>query len=581
MRNRYTYSGDRNRYFTGKLMTARDFEAEQRYMNDRRRLGNRLLHGMGVVSGLNVLLLDGQTFSLEAGMAVDALGREVVVEEPCTKRLSVLDGFASCRDTAWLCLRYREEPREETFSAEAAATGALEPEHNSIHEGYELYLTPEAPEPGAVGLAELKECTLILYRGDGMKLSLCLARHVGPGGILRGTVRFEKRGQDAPSHYRFTLSGDLFSAPEGGALEVKFDETEVASSCREEREVALRCTAGAAAPATLRIGEIAVRCGTVEAAPPDRECEVTITEHSAAEAVIGAYFSRGFDCEEIDTPLCLARFELISDATAYYIERVENNPLRQYLASTALLQLLQTLPPEREQAASAGVAAPPVPLSGQEPEVRLATGVETIDLGFAAKAGKEYFSDELVHGLGSGRVAVVAALENAPGSVSGEEELLLFGESGVFRGERFPHTLPRVRLGAMADTRRGTIRLGLHLMEKTSRQTLSVRWWAFRRSEETEEAQADERRIKVRITPDTVSLEPLGQVCLSARVEGDADQEVQWSVPSPNGGGIDPNGVYLAPAGEGVFEVVARSVKYADKTASAYIVVHETGEGQA
>ena len=93
MNNLQYDSAERNHYFYGKLMTVRDFENEQTYMNDKRRLGNRMLHGAGIVSGLGVLLVDNQTISLEAGMALDYLGREIVVREPCVKQISVLRGF--------------------------------------------------------------------------------------------------------------------------------------------------------------------------------------------------------------------------------------------------------------------------------------------------------------------------------------------------------------------------------------------------------------------------------------------------------------------------------------------------------
>ena len=47
---------ERNRYFTGKYMTARDFSGEQAYFLSRYRLHNRLLVGLGVVTGLEVQL---------------------------------------------------------------------------------------------------------------------------------------------------------------------------------------------------------------------------------------------------------------------------------------------------------------------------------------------------------------------------------------------------------------------------------------------------------------------------------------------------------------------------------------------
>ena len=79
--------------------------------------------------------------------------------------------------------------------------------------------------------------------------------------------------------------------------------------------------------------------------------------------------------------------------------------------------------------------------------------------------------------------------------------------------------------------------------------------------------------VRVVITPNTSNLEPLQQLRFTAVVEGCASQEVNWSVVEKNGGSIDRNGLYTAPAMEGVFEVQAQSVKYGNCHASAFVVV--------
>lgn len=71
----------RTRYFSGMLMTDREFEDEQRYQNDRRKLLNRMLHGWGVVCGLKVRATNPQSSSVivEPGMALDCRGNEILV----------------------------------------------------------------------------------------------------------------------------------------------------------------------------------------------------------------------------------------------------------------------------------------------------------------------------------------------------------------------------------------------------------------------------------------------------------------------------------------------------------------------
>lgn len=79
MKNMKYFPFERNKYFYGKLLTVDDFETEQRYMNDKRRVLNRFLYGTGVVCGLNVVPIDDMTISVEPGLALDFSGREIVV----------------------------------------------------------------------------------------------------------------------------------------------------------------------------------------------------------------------------------------------------------------------------------------------------------------------------------------------------------------------------------------------------------------------------------------------------------------------------------------------------------------------
>src|SRR3954447_9539379 len=71
----------RNRYFWGKLLDADHLELEQRYMNEKRWLVNRLALGMGVLTGLDVEPADGGRVWSRPGVALDARGREIVVAE--------------------------------------------------------------------------------------------------------------------------------------------------------------------------------------------------------------------------------------------------------------------------------------------------------------------------------------------------------------------------------------------------------------------------------------------------------------------------------------------------------------------
>ena len=79
MVNRKYYSFERNNYYYGKMLTSRDFQNEQSYMNDKRRLVNRLLHGVGIVYGMDVIEADDSSIVLQSGLALDAAEERSVV----------------------------------------------------------------------------------------------------------------------------------------------------------------------------------------------------------------------------------------------------------------------------------------------------------------------------------------------------------------------------------------------------------------------------------------------------------------------------------------------------------------------
>lgn len=145
-------------YFEGQLLTAEDLEAEQSYFLGARRSDVRELHGWGVVSGLSVQPSAGGGVVVDPGLAIDGLGREIVVPDPLEMpdpRQPIDDRGQPCgdrldSDVITICLAYAEraedgdparfvretytlevrpgraEPPPPTPAAEAALTGSAE-----------------------------------------------------------------------------------------------------------------------------------------------------------------------------------------------------------------------------------------------------------------------------------------------------------------------------------------------------------------------------------------------------------------------------------------------------------------------
>ena len=122
MKDRNYFPMERNRYYYGKLLSVEDFQREQAYMNHKRRLLNRLLYGDGILCGMQVLEVDEESISIEMGVALDAFGREIVVEQPIVKRLSVIDGFqenyneSKSEGALYLCIEYSEQATDPIYS---------------------------------------------------------------------------------------------------------------------------------------------------------------------------------------------------------------------------------------------------------------------------------------------------------------------------------------------------------------------------------------------------------------------------------------------------------------------------------
>ena len=584
MNNLQYSAGERNRYFYGKLMAVRDFEDEQTYFNDKRRLGNRMLHGAGVVAGLGVLLVDNQTFSLEAGMALDYLGREIVVQDPCVKRISAIRGFDEIKESGdvYLGIAYQEENCEGTFSVAGSSEGGVSQEFNRVREGYELFLTTREPSRALLGVDSVLYDLCKLYDEGGIVITLQIPRYVNTDDRFTVQVLFEKRDVSAPVRFSFQLESDMFKGPNGEKfVQVEYTETEVTTHKEVTLEYTMDCGPVRDDYTEIRVdaAKFSLSLGSKEAPGLEKSVSkpVEVTNRPLREVVMDAYYTRHFDellAAKEDQAIYLAKFHIVAGQNAFFIERVVRNPFRQYLPNTQLLHLLQGLERtdsrRQEEREAPGEAAAGQTTGALDSLPQSATGVETVILGVSPKVGRSYFSHEFIHGLGAGNLCVAVAVENTE-SV-GRNETLIFGD-GVFTAEEFSLAAPACAVGAMVNVKKGTLQLGLKLLEKTGQQSIRLRWWAWRNPEEQAEKEELADAVQVVITPNTANLEPLQQVRFTAMVEGSASQEVNWSVVEKNGGSIDRNGLYTAPSTEGVFEIRAQSAKYGNYKASAYVVV--------
>ena len=142
---RFLPSGVRRvRYFTGLLLSADDFEAEQEYLLGRQRLLLRLLIGSGVVTGLEVTLESASTVVVSAGVAIDAMGHVIEVTRPH------LVDVTSCAQgmTQRLALRYAERAAHPVPAPNGLQASRWD-------EGAEVVLVESKPDDDLVTVAEI------------------------------------------------------------------------------------------------------------------------------------------------------------------------------------------------------------------------------------------------------------------------------------------------------------------------------------------------------------------------------------------------------------------------------------------
>lgn len=584
MKNKKYYPFERNNYFYGKLLTVRDFEEEQKYFNDKRRLNNFLTKGAGVVSGLNVLVIDDKTISIESGMALDYQGREIVIEESITKKLNVIDGYYDVKntDSVYLCLAYEEENRELMHSI-AGDQPDHENNYNRIAEKYRLFLTDYVNEKAILSLEQLKYSETVVFDKKGLKITQKMPRYVKGGQSFEVTVCIEKknlpraieidyiaecdniRGEDGSNHFRVYYCDDEIIAYK--KTELKF--TMVAQEVEKSNGVL------DIDPSVSRVSIGSEK--ELLAEPP--KMILTITKKGMNDSVISHYFAQHFDnvmSRNAENSIYLGKFRLIQRGDEYSIVDFQWLPFHQFLLSNQLLYLLmnQECPViQKEEPKQIEMDRKPkeVPVEEQH----FVCGTETVYIDLKSK-NKVYFSDEIAHGLGEGTVVIQTGVEEkADNNSIYDQNKVLFGDMSVFSGTIFDSYLPKMNVAVISYPEKGTFRIAVKVLEDSEYASVDIQWWVFKNQTSKKNNPSEVSNVSISIIPDTVTVSPREKFKFNAEVLGTDSQDCRWYVTEKNGGQIDIHGVYEAPTQEGVYEITVESVKYPNKKATAFVVVKQ------
>ena len=599
MLNRKYFPFQRNNYYYGKLLTARDFEEEQRYFNDKRRLANRLTGANGIVAGLGVIRADDLSLVIQAGCAYDASGREIVVPATRVVKLSTIEGFAQLTSScALLGIRYDEQPAEEMY---AVMDPSGETRYNRVREQYSLLLLDENLAPAiSTPLAGFVGSTVI-YSDPEVEVVQNTPLYVARDSLVRVATTIRRTGAGTGEYsFAYRLDAPGFVGAQGAGAEVACNNLRLAQG--EEHTVYTLLEPEeylwGGGDTALTLSDFAIRRND-ETFVLNQNMEIPLkpVDCDIESRYLADYYERSMDTEleeSYDERLWLARVRLIRQGNAVIIDRVDPAPYGQYCYNAQQMMMLRRLAeyyPTQGMVALPGAEPgapaprPGVTAEGAAPARTTACGVFDFPLGMSGTARQVLYSDEIMHGLGPGPVCVQVGVEyitsDLKGGTSGE---LLFGDASIFAGEQRQTAAERVYQFSTAVKvlpERGTFVVGLRLLEDTGLISLRVRWFAFRAGELDKQFQTHRAgEPMLLVNPDTIVLQPKSTAHISPVFINMPSEACTFSIKDPEGGSIDNNGTYTAPAREGVYEIRVQAVSDPSVYAYAFAIVSQKKKEQ-
>jgi len=559
---------ERNRYYVGKLLTSADFAAEQTYFNNKRRFLSSLMFGAGIVCGLGVFNLDDQSIMVESGVAVDGYGREIVLEGSVVKKLSAVEGFEGLSgDRALLCLRYHEEPVHPVYSISRQEQGE-EYELNRIREGYELFLTDAGQEEKTAPAGSDFICRERLYADSDFAVNLQFPTTVSCGGPVKLIVSVEKLSEaDVALTMDCLLQTPAFTT-DGGEHEIHItlDDLRLELGKTAVREYYLTAQ-DLAAPDSILIAKADMTTLHVGGAPrrldDNRIYKIAVSDLPVQELIdreLGRVNLETRDINGREEYIPLAEFSLQRTKNAYIIDKVTEDGIKHYIHTAADEAKRREYESYFERPAAA-----PVTLSESSreaaqprdiPEPVYASGVCEIPLDPNMRRGDIVLSDEIMHGLGKGNVYVQVGVEY----LSDDQRLgvsaknTIFGNPELFAHEKPPISYVETAVKVMND--RGSFLVAARLTRETNYVVLLLRWVAFKLPGGEDKGILQRMAGKsIDAVQPTVVLGTRESHYFNVRFKNMEPCTLIYELTEKDSGTITSDGVYTAPAKEGVYEI--------------------------
>ncbi|MDL2232099.1 hypothetical protein LJC63_00775 [Ruminococcaceae bacterium OttesenSCG-928-L11] len=596
MQNRKYFPFERNSYYMGKLLTAKDFEAEQRYFNDKRRFSNRLLGANGIVSGLGVVFADDTSIALQAGSAFDASGREIVVPTTKVIKLSTIEGHGSLTTTnAYLGISYAETPADEVYAPMRADESNTDKFFNKIREGYKLTLMDESLVAKLSRPVDEYVTSLIIYSDQEVIITQSVPKYLTLGSHIAVEVEIRKTGHGT-GEYSFAYELDIpgFTTAEGekrinvqaGGLRLAHGDT---YSLRYVLMPQAHLWGGDAT--VLTATDVIIQKNDESFVLNEKlESVIKPVDKDIDSLFLSNWYKKSMDTtleNSYDDRLWIASLHLIRQKSSILIDKVLPPPFGQYVYNAQQLMQMKMLEQHypaagapSAQMTTSGDAVPALFRTGGDSDGgrNTASGAFDLGLGLGYNTRDVVFSEEIMHGLGKGPVHVEVGIEFiTSGNQDGEKSEVILGEAALFAGDASGHSEERIYHVSHAVKilpERGTFVVAVLPKEISGLISIRIRWFAMRYNEVNKQIRgAHDGEKCILINPDTIIVAPKATAHISPVFINMPSEACNYEVLDPDGGTVDNNGIYTAPARDGVYEVKVSAISNAAIYAHAFVIV--------
>lgn len=591
MNNMQLFPFERNRYYLGKMLTSADFEAEQLYMNNKRRFLNTMMFGSGILCGMSVFNLDDLSVLVESGAAIDGLGREIVIESAVVCRLSALKGFEKAtEERVSLCVRYKEEEVHPVYSVYRQEQGQ-EYENNRTQEGYELFLVNASEIENEMQMETEFFIQEELFFHSDVQIKLTVPATVCRNHTARISMAVTKH---SPEEKIVEIEGILqlpsfMEGNEGTELSIAEHnivlgegETQVFDYWIQVMDHPETETSVIEKPDTFRIRIN----GEEQPRESGMQLKMKLTSREPRQLIQNEVSQVSLEmremCQKKDY-VKIADFAMVHTGTAYIIDYVCKEEKNKYISVPSNIPQVEDYitwfrKKDRAAAAKAADKTLPVPVQErQEQKAHMAQGSMELPLNPNMKKGEVCYSGEIVHGLGRGNVYVDLGIEflEEQGKETERMKTTIYGDVSLF--EKQNPAADHVCTAVKVFQEKGTFQAAVKLMGEQKSVVLMLNWFAVRLPEESGQRE-QEHGQGITAKPPTAVIGIREKYYFGVRFVNMNPCSLLYELTEEGTGEIGQDGIYTAPGKEGVYEIRISALDYPGLATYAYAVVRRKKE---